>query len=146
MIAMGPKRIPVAIRLERNSIALANGCRVWTGNCLPRGYPVMGRGGHGNGNMYAHRAAYELKHGPIPPHTDVHHTCENKHCINPAHMVLVARDQHKKLYHNLPHCPRGHEFTADNTYFRSDNGARTCKQCRADYMRKYYLTRLNKMP
>jgi hypothetical protein len=137
MYVMGPKRTPMAIRLRRNSKTLANGCRVWTGNCLPRGYPLVGKGGHGNGNMYAHRAAYELVKGKIPRHKQIHHVCENVRCINPDHMIAVTHQQHRRL-HLKTACPHGHEFTADNTYLRPDNGTRQCKQCRAIYMRKYY--------
>ena len=127
----------MAIRLKRLSKAAANGCRIWIGSCLPRGYPLVGKGGNGNGNMYAHRAAYVLAKGPIPKGFDVHHTCENVRCINPEHLTAIPRKKHRAL-HLKSACPKGHEFTAENTYRRSDTGVRQCKQCRADYMREYY--------
>jgi hypothetical protein len=137
----GPKQTPLAIRLKRLSEPAANGCRIWIGNCLPRGYPLMGKGGHGNGTMYAHRTAYELKNGPIPKGFDIHHKCENVRCINPKHMELVEHAQHKRKHHNPIACPKGHEFTAENTFYRKDNGIRGCRQCRADYMRTFYQNR-----
>lgn len=37
------------------------------------------------------------------------------------------------------HCPRGHEFTPENTYIQPSNGGRICRQCRPkSYWREYY--------
>jgi hypothetical protein len=127
----------MALRLECLSVDAPNGCRLWTGNCVPSGYPLVGKGGHGNGNMYAHRAAYELAKGPIPKGHEMHHTCGNVRCINPDHLVAVTKVEHSAA-HRKPACPKGHAFTPENTYTRPDNGARTCKQCRAAYMRGYF--------
>jgi len=32
--------------------------------------------------------------------------------------------------HSLTHCPRGHEFTAENTYVSPDGTRRTCRTCK----------------
>ena len=137
---MGPKRTPIATRLQRNSKAARNGCRIWTGNTLPRGYPIMGKGGHGGGTMYAHRAAFKLAYGAIPKGKQLHHTCGNVRCINPAHLVAMTHKQHKAI-HLSATCPRGHEFTAENTYYRPDTGVRRCKQCTTKWMATYHKER-----
>jgi hypothetical protein len=98
---------------------------------------LVGKGGHGNGVMYAHRAAYELAKGPIPRGHHIHHTCGNVRCIEPAHLIAVLPKAHAAI-HLAPECPNGHAFTPKNTYWRPDTGVRQCKQCRAIYMRGYY--------
>lgn len=136
-LAMGPKRVPMKLRLQRLSVAANNGCRIWIGNCLPRGYPLVGKGGHGSGNMYAHRAAYTIAKGPIPDGCDIHHKCGNVRCINPMHLVAIERKRHRML-HLSPICPKGHPFTVENTYLRPDRGTRRCRMCAAKYMHNYY--------
>jgi hypothetical protein len=37
----------------------------------------------------AHRLFYTWFHGPILPHNDVHHMCNTKSCIKPAHLQAV---------------------------------------------------------
>jgi hypothetical protein len=41
-------------------------------------------------NLLAHRYAWEIAHGPIPDGMCVCHTCENKLCVNPDHMMLAT--------------------------------------------------------
>lgn len=43
---------------------------------------------HGARNHYAHRMAYERWRGPIPDGFVVRHTCDNKFCVNPVHLIL----------------------------------------------------------
>ena len=72
-----------------------NGCWLWKG-AKTKGYgQVRGRewGGYGqvknDGKMlYAHRIAFQLTNGTIPPKLVVCHTCDTPLCVNPAHLYL----------------------------------------------------------
>ena len=63
-------------------------CHVWTGSRLANGYGVLALGGGRNRNIYAHRYAFELAFGQIPGSRQVQHTCDVRHCVNPAHLKL----------------------------------------------------------
>lgn len=80
------------------------GCWLWMGSRHNDGYAVLNSGGR---QVKMHRASYLLNNGPIPQQRFVVHTCGNKACVNPEHLLLV---DHKGLYqHNLEqdHVARG---------------------------------------
>lgn len=79
------RKLPIAERLERNSIPEPNsGCLLWLGS-------VSKTSGHGRMKIDGrwdgpHRVAYAEKNGPIPPGLDVCHHCDVPSCINDAHL------------------------------------------------------------
>lgn len=70
-------------------------CWLWTGAAFTVGYGQW----TGSGQVeYAHRVSYELAHGIIWPGYDVHHECEVKLCVNPAHLVALTRLEHRRRH------------------------------------------------
>jgi hypothetical protein len=61
------------------------GCWLWVGARINDGYGLLRRSGK---TALAHRFAYELTHGPIPPGGVVMHTCDTPACVRPDHLLL----------------------------------------------------------
>lgn len=85
-------------------IDIATGCHNWTGSHSSQGsYPTIG---NGQSTEYAHRVAYVQANGPIPsgPAPDgshryeIHHTCRNRSCVNPAHLELLSHREHMAIH------------------------------------------------
>jgi len=68
-------------RIERRS---PDECWEWQGARSSSGYGVLNGSGS---SSQAHRHAYELTYGPIPPGLMIRHTCDNPPCCNPAHLL-----------------------------------------------------------
>lgn len=64
-----------------------DGCWIWTGCRHRPGYGRIGLDG-GRKVAQAHRVAYELQVGPIPPGLHVCHTCDNPPCVRGDHLFV----------------------------------------------------------
>jgi hypothetical protein len=114
------------------------GCWEFTGYCKPDGYGQIywkGRSGYG-----AHRAAYELAYGEIPPGLAVDHTCNNPSCIRYEHLQAVTQaENNRRAAERRTHCGNGHEWNDANTYWHK--GKRHCRRCNAEAARRYAARR-----
>lgn len=105
-------------------------CWEWHGLRWHNGYARKG-------SARLHRVAWEWANGLIPAGMQVLHTCDNPPCVNPAHLFLGThtdnmRDAAQKgrirnRNSRKTHCPRGHEYTPENT--RVWSGGRKCRAC-----------------
>ncbi len=59
-------------------------CWLWVGSTNPDGYGTFHRKPH----VSAHRFAWEIHNGPIPPGLSILHTCDVRACVRPVHLFL----------------------------------------------------------
>lgn len=123
-------------RLWSGAVEDENGCFVWQ-RATTSGYGRIKRPGGRSGMMPAHRAAYELRVGPIPPGMVIDHLCRNRACINPEHLEVVTNRENilrgvssAAQRARKTHCPKGHPYDEANTYIRPTTGNRECRSCR----------------
>lgn len=134
------RRLPLRDQMERLT-ERGDGCWEWLGNKTLDGY---GRLQVGGSRRRAHRIAYELARGPIPPGLVLDHLCRNRSCVNPEHLEPVT-DRENILRGNglaacaaaRDTCARGHPLTDDNTYRPPSNpNERKCRICKTTIWKK----------
>lgn len=59
-------------------------CWIWTASVMKNGYGCLRIN---QKTTRAHRVAYELSVGPIPEGALLRHTCDNRRCVKPEHLL-----------------------------------------------------------
>lgn len=114
----------------RVEMAGPDDCWLWLGPIDRDGY---GKAWRLHLHLGAHRIAYELMVGPIPPGLVIDHLCRVRNCVNPSHMEPVTWQENirrgiKNPGPAMTHCKKGHEFTPENARI-STSGKRVCRAC-----------------
>lgn len=107
-------------------------CIVWIGGLTSNGY---GKFKYKKRDYRAHRVAWELENGQIPPTLVIDHLCRNSICVNPAHLRAVTQRENifaigslspaKKQYEQIA-CKRGHPLPMQRI---GNAKGRVCRIC-----------------
>lgn len=114
-----------------------SGCLLWD-KASSHGY---GQLRHRNKLRDVHVWAFLVWNGTIPENHHVDHTCCTPLCVEPTHLEAVTQRENnirmsqrgRNGMTQKTHCPKGHEYTKENTYYirnKSDSLSRKCRQCR----------------
>jgi len=127
------------------------GCWLWQGACASSGYPLLTIDGE---RRSVHRHVFLIFNGPLKtdPQYCVVQTCNNKACINPAHLVQITRAQAKRRNWHIQmdavlgyECEGGHPWSAGKWEMkRSTDGTalgRRCLICKAEQHKEYMRRR-----
>lgn len=108
-----------------------SGCWLWIGGTSTNRYGIFRAISLGRKTALAHRFAYEAFNGPIPEGKEIDHKCNNRTCVNPDHLTAVVHLENCQRYNSsIKHCPRGHEYTSENTRIQTSREGYQLRHCR----------------
>lgn len=142
----GRRAEPIEERFWRQVVKHPGGCWEWTGPKDRNGYgflTVGSRRDNSRRSVGAHRLRIELAGKEIPPGFEPDHKCHNPACVRyHKDHVQIETIRHNRGRGNASktHCPRGHEYTEENTILKS-GGRRNCKTCHRNQARDRYKKR-----
>jgi hypothetical protein len=131
-----------------------SGCWLWMGQISTVGYGQIRVRTKALWRTFgAHRVIYESLIGPIPDGLGLDHKCCVPSCVNPSHLEPVTQAENMrraaergrmkiggaKRAAKFTHCPQGHEYTPENTYYPNKGySKKVCRACRKAINHRYY--------
>jgi len=115
------------------------GCLLWQGFVRPNGYGVVVFRGRQRSVHAVVKHLCDPGGFNFEPGMDVDHTCNERSCINPAHLEAVTHQENMRRARDRRRtCRAGHPWNEENTYVvnvkRKQGGYRKqryCRKCRA---------------
>jgi len=129
--SVAPPRGPVTPERVMAQVVKTEGCWEWSGGFTKDGYARIW-----DPDAKTHVRVFRVLTNwlaPIPKGMVPDHLCRNRGCVNPHHADIVTPEENTRRGwrdggHPRPtHCPRGHEYTPENT--RVTRGRHSCRMC-----------------
>lgn len=131
-------------------VTFTDSCWLYEGMKSHDGYGIMRVGSMRDGTRrqaYVHVFLYEALFGPLPQGLQLDHVrargCVNRNCVCLDHLQPVTSYENTMRGNNftavlsrVTHCPKGHEYTEENTYrWARHPQRRACLTCRKNRVR-----------
>ena len=139
-----PRLVSGEYRLGRVRVVITDGpldtpCHIWQGCVTSKGYPSRTINKQ---PVLGHRAAYQEAHGEIPEGIQIHHACEQRRCVNPAHLAEITPLDHTR-HHVGRAAERAEALLADGRWWKRSQICRALPDASPDAVRQgLYRARL----
>ena len=115
----------VTAATEGRYVVAAGGCWNWIGTINKDGYPLIR---FKYRQWRAHRLHFAFYKGALVPEMEIDHLCNNRRCVNPAHLEQVTSDENnRRAAERRGTCRRGHVRTPENLIWTGHSSA--CREC-----------------
>lgn len=125
------------LRIMRK-VNVTGGCWIWLGCRITdwRKVKTYGNCRYRKQSILVHKLLYTTLRGIVPLGLELDHTCQNTACVNPDHLEPVSHLENMQrgklcvLRTPKTHCPKGHEYTLENTFHETNVNGTMVYRCR----------------